>query len=215
MQPYFLPYMGYFQLIKHVDIFVNLDHVSFMKRSYMTRNVLHNEQEINIQMSHASQNKACDETQVFIDDHYVKKFLRKIEFNYSKTPHYELISQKIAKWITSGNGKSISEFNLQIIKEICSYLEIKTEVVDTSRGMSELSREDCLIEITKKLQCEEYVNPIGGIELYKKSYFNDRNIKLSFIKMNEIENWNLSILHHLFNKDVQTINKQLDLYEIL
>ena len=42
MQPYFFPYIGYFQLIDAVDIYVNLDHVSFMKRSYMTRNSIKN-----------------------------------------------------------------------------------------------------------------------------------------------------------------------------
>ena len=48
MQPYFFPYLGYFQLINEVDVYVNLDHVSFMKRSYMTRNTLKNNVAINI-----------------------------------------------------------------------------------------------------------------------------------------------------------------------
>jgi hypothetical protein len=43
MQPYFFPYFGYFQLINEVDVYVNLDHVSFMKRSFMTRNKIKNE----------------------------------------------------------------------------------------------------------------------------------------------------------------------------
>lgn len=43
MEPYFFPYLGYFQLISAVDTYVNLDHVSFMKRSYMTRNKLKNQ----------------------------------------------------------------------------------------------------------------------------------------------------------------------------
>ena len=47
MQPYFFPYLGYFQLISSVDTYVNLDHVSFMKRSYMTRNKLKNGVSIN------------------------------------------------------------------------------------------------------------------------------------------------------------------------
>ena len=51
MQPYFFPYIGYFQLIQSVDSYVNLDHVAFMKRSYMTRNVLKNEIPISIPVS--------------------------------------------------------------------------------------------------------------------------------------------------------------------
>ena len=61
MQPYFFPYIGYFQLIHCVNTYVNLDHVSFMKRSYMTRNILKNNTPINVNVWGASQNKKCNE----------------------------------------------------------------------------------------------------------------------------------------------------------
>ena len=77
MQPYFFPYIGYFQLINDVDIYVNLDHVSFMKRSYMVRNTLKNNTQINIPVSNGSQNKICTEVNVLLSNNYNKN-----KYNY-------------------------------------------------------------------------------------------------------------------------------------
>lgn len=60
-QPYFFPYLGYFQLINASNMFVNLDHVQYIKRSYITRNTLKDGIEINISVLGASQNKSCRE----------------------------------------------------------------------------------------------------------------------------------------------------------
>ena len=95
MQPYFFPYIGYFQLIDCVDTYVNLDHVSFMKRSYMTRNVLKNNTTINVNVWNASQNKRCNEIYVNFENNYISKFLKTLENLYSKEPHYEIILNEI------------------------------------------------------------------------------------------------------------------------
>ena len=76
MQPYFFPYLGYFQLIDAVDVYVNLDHVSFMKRSYMTRNQIKNNTTINIPVSGGSQNKTCLEVNALTDEKWFIKFER-------------------------------------------------------------------------------------------------------------------------------------------
>ena len=91
MQPYFIPYIGYFQLIDSVDTYVNLDHVSFMKRSYMTRNVLKNNTPINVNVWGASQNKKCNEIYVNFENNYIPKFLKTLENLYSKELNYTII----------------------------------------------------------------------------------------------------------------------------
>ena len=40
MQPYLFPYIGYFQLINCVDLFVLLDDVNYIMRGYINRNTL-------------------------------------------------------------------------------------------------------------------------------------------------------------------------------
>ena len=38
MQPYFFPYIGYFQLIKSVDEFVIYDNIQYTKKGWINRN---------------------------------------------------------------------------------------------------------------------------------------------------------------------------------
>ena len=93
MQPYFFPYIGYFQLIDAVDIYVNLDHVSFMKSSYMTRNTLKNNTPISIPVIGGSQNKKCTEVIVKSDDKFVFSFPKTIHHLYSKEKNYKEIGR--------------------------------------------------------------------------------------------------------------------------
>ena len=128
MQPYFFPYIGYFQLIYAVDTYIVLDHVAFMKRSYMTRNTLKNNTPINIPVSGGSQNKSCREVTVLADEKWFNTFRKTLETLYRKEPNYNLIlSEIIEPWeqsITSVNRPlSISEFNFSSIFYICSYLD--------------------------------------------------------------------------------------------
>jgi hypothetical protein len=116
MQPYFFPYIGYFQLINAVDVYVNLDHVSFMKRSYMVRNTLKNNTPINIPVLDGSQNKTCAEVNASADEKWFKKFERTLELLYKKDNNDQIILDEIIlPWKNSilsiNRPISISEFN--------------------------------------------------------------------------------------------------------
>lgn len=217
MQPYFFPHIAYFQLISSVDIYVNLDHVSFMKRSFMVRNRIKNDTRINIEVIGASQNKAINQVYVGVSDIYIKKFIKTIEFNYSKYKNYEVIMHTILKPIFEFDSKTISQFNLDIIKTICYYLEIKTKIVDTSSGITDKKFDDGLIDIVKNMGGKTYINALGGVNLYNKEYFNRFDLNLMFLKskVTDIEDSNVSILDILFSYDKELIQHQLSKYELI
>ena len=88
MQPYFFPYIGYWQLINAVDKFVIYDDVNFIKGGWINRNkILVNGQAryINLQMHKASQNKLINEIEVLGNKVYNKKLLKNIESSYKST----------------------------------------------------------------------------------------------------------------------------------
>jgi len=214
MQPYFFPYIGYFQLIDSVDTYVNLDHVAFMKRSYMTRNII-NGQPIRIEIKSGSQNKKCNEVFVNLNEKNIKKFKKTIEMLYSKSIYYNDITNIIFPIFDNFN-QTISKFNLEIIKSICNYLDITTKIVNTSEGITDLKREFGLIDITKKFNETTYVNAIGGKKLYSKEVFKENGIDLKFIEMGDVkfDNKYASILDLLFKYDKEYIKKELKKYEI-
>lgn len=217
MQPYFFPYIGYFQLIHCVDTYVNLDHVSFMKRSYMTRNTLKNNTTININVWKASQNKKCNEIYVNFENNYIPKFLKTLENLYSKELHYETILNEIILPEFIDRKITISKFNLNLIKRICNYLDIKTKIVDTSENLTKLKKGEGLKEITKHFNSKSYINAIGGQSLYNKEDFKNDNIELNFIEMGNVvfDNKYTSILDLLFRYNKEYIKEEITKYKLI
>ncbi len=217
MQPYFFPYIGYFQLIDCVATYVNLDHVSFMKRSYMTRNVLKNNTSINVNVWGGTQNKKCNEIYVNFENRYVSKFLRTLEILYSKESNYDVILDEIILPEFVDREITISNFNLNLIKRICDYLDIQTNIVETSEGLTEFKKGDGLMEITKKFNSKNYVNAVGGQSLYNKADFKNNDIQLNFIEMGDVDfdNRYSSILDLLFRYTKDHIKNEIKNYKLI
>lgn len=191
MQPYFFPYIGYFQLINEVDVYVNLEHVNFMKRSYMVRNLLKNNTQINIPVLNGSQNKLCNEVYTMSDELWFNKFEKIINYLYKKEINYlSVLNEVIIPWkntiLNSNRQITISEFNLSSIKNICNYLNISKEFY-SSQSITDRKKNEGLQDIVKHFNGNVYVNAIGGQKLYTKEDFKKNGIDLYFIKMGETE----------------------------
>ena len=219
MQPYFFPYLGYFQLIKAVDTYVNLDHVSFMKRSYMTRNSVKGGVQINLQVSGASQNKNCNDVLVNFEHDYINKFLKTLKILYSKSERYDEIVEEIILPHFVEKDITVSEFNLGIIMSVCNKLEIDTKIITTSSGFNNthLKKEKGLQSISNQLNANSYVNAIGGTKLYSKEDFKKSGIDLFFIQMSDVdlEMPYASILHQLMSYPIDHIKQQINRYELI
>lgn len=222
MQPYFFPYIGYFQLINAVNLYVNLDHVSFMKRSYMVRNKIKSDAQINIPVINGSQNKKCTEVNVLLNEDWFNKFEQKLSYLYKKDEYYsDVIDNIIHPWkneiLSIGDNVSISNFNFTSIKYVCDYLNIKCDFITTSCGITDRKKNEGLQDIVKHFNGNKYVNAIGGQKLYDKEDFNLNDIELNFIKMGDVnfDNPYNSILDILFRYPKNTIIKELNNYTLI
>lgn len=190
MQPYFLPYIGYFQLINSVDKFILYDDVSFINKGWINRNNILVDNKANlftIPLKDASQNKLINEIEIIQDGKWQNKLLKTFEQSYKKAPNFVSffpILQEIINY-TEGN---ISTYINNSIQLICNYLNINTLIVPSSQVFhnSELKAQARIIDICKITKANQYINPIGGTELYNKNDFNNSNIQLNFIKTKSI-----------------------------
>lgn len=187
MQPYFMPYIGYFQLINLVDKFVFYDDVTFIKQGWINRNqILINDQAklFSVPLSNASSHTLIKD--VLISDiryeKWKKSFLSTIIFNYKKAKNYEVIETLIERILLTP-PKTISELAIKSVIEISNYLDLDTEFDVSSKNYDNtyLSGQDRVLDICQKENANTYINPIGGIELYSKDMFSERNIELMFI----------------------------------
>lgn len=227
MQPYFLPYIGYWQLLNAVDKYVIYDDVNFIKGGWINRNniLINNEAKLfNIQMQGASSNKLINEIEVSPNKVWKKKFLKTIENSYSKAPFYNEV-YPVLEDIINHNEPNLAKYITHSISKVCEYLEITTRLVVSSdiAKDNELKAQDKVIEICKKLDAREYYNAIGGKELYSYSDFENNNIKLKFLETCKIEYTqfndqfvpNLSIVDVLMFNSIEKVKLMLDNYKII
>lgn len=224
MQPYFLPYIGYFQLINAVDKYIIYDDVNYIKRGWINRNnILCNGQPhlFTISLKASSQNKLINQIEIADD---FNKFIKTVEMSYSKASHFEE-TYKILNNIIKYPNKNLAIFISNSIIEICRYLGIKTEIILSSdiKKDNGLRGQEKIIEICKNVGADTYINAIGGIELYDKMKFSEENINLYFIKPDIIQyNQNLkefvpflSILDIMMWNSKEEINSMLEQYSLI
>ena len=225
MQPYFLPYIGYYQLIKAVDKYVIADDVHYIKQGWINRNYLllnNNSFMFHLILKGASIHKLINEIDVE-DDQTV--LLKTIEVNYGKAPYYKDVFPMIEK-IIEYEDKNLARYNGNSMIKIADYLQLDTEFIYSSdiKGKDcSLKAQDMVLNICMIMGATEYFNAIGGTDLYSKERFAEDHIKLSFLKMKPIEYKqfdhpfvpNLSILDVLMFNSVEQTNELLELYEFI
>jgi hypothetical protein len=225
MQPYFLPYIGYWQLIKAVDKYVIYDDVQYIKGGWINRNrILLNGKDFmfNLLLSKASPNKLINEIEVLSDQ---KKLLKTIESAYKKAPRYDIVLPLI-KSIVEYEDKNLAKYVGNSIMKITEYMDVNTEIIyssDIREKNCNLKAQEKILHVCKLLGAAEYINAIGGLELYDKNVFKASNVKLQFMKTeimpykqfkNEFIS-GLSILDVMMFNSAEEIKLMLDKYELI
>ncbi len=229
MQPYFLPYIGYMQLVSAVDTFVLYDDVAFINRGWVNRNrLLINGQEhlFTVPLKDASQNKRINEVMIASDSKWRSKLLKTIEQGYRKAPFYQTVmplTEKIINFTTD----SIADLVYFSLVELNQYLGLSTRLVQSSTvyNNADLRAQERILDICRQENASHYINPIGGTDLYDKPTFAQAGMELSFIKAlnveypqvnnrNEFIPW-LSIIDVLMMNDVPTVKTMLGAHELV
>ena len=185
MQPYFLPYIGYFQLMAAVDRFVLLDDVNFINRGWINRNRIAVNGEshwLTIPLLGASQNKLINDIEILPDVFWKKKMLRTVQMNYASSPHFEAVFQLLCKILYAADGNLSSFLSLSLIM-IKKYLGLTTDI-ELASGIYpklDLKGEQRILDICTKEAASTYVNPYSGKFLYKNTNFAASGVDLLFL----------------------------------
>lgn len=227
MQPYFMPYMGYWQLLAAVDRYVVYDDVNFIKQGWVNRNrILVNGKPgyINVPMLGAGSSRKINEIGVNNDMRLVRKNLRMIGNLYGKAPYYREVSPLLEAVLSCGKD-NLAEYLTESIKAVCGYLGIGTELVISSSLDKDcsLKGQDKVLEICRLLGADEYYNAIGGRGLYSGGAFAEKGISLKFLQTDDLEYaqfgqgfvGNLSIIDVMMFNSVREIKEMLEKYTLV
>jgi hypothetical protein len=186
MQPYIFPYIGYMNLVQSTDFFVFYDDVNFRKKGWINRNQFilnRGRYTFTLPIEQISQNKCIKESLVFDLSSFKKKFIHQLNLSYKKAPFLHPTLEYVER-VLDHESRSFGLIASKSIIHFFEYLGIKKEFIFSSESFSsnkKLGRTERIIDITKKCNCKNYINVIGGRDLYSTAEFSDSGINLKFI----------------------------------
>jgi len=223
-QPYFFPYLGYWQLMNLSDIYVLSDSMQFIKKGYVNRNnILFDGKRHLLTLEVLGVNSESLINEVTVGNNQ-KKILKTIFHAYKKAPRFEETYPFIEKIILY-DEKNLAKYIGNSIQKIARYLDMDTKFICLSdlQGETTLRAQDRTIDICKRLNADRYINAIGGQELYDKERFQAEGISLNFLRSepaayqqfdNEFEP-NLSIIDVMMFNSKDEIKEMLEQYVLI
>lgn len=179
MQPTYLPWAGYFNLIGSVDCFVFLDDVSFQKQSWQTRNrILLNGR---LHWLVVPVKRACLSTliqQVRISDHdpkWAQRHWKTIQMAYKNAPFSEELFDILSPIYSSPVPMDLAFWNTRIIKSLSEALGVQTKFMMSSELNCVGGRTKKLIGICERLGATTYRAPAGAEDYLNLDRFSERS----------------------------------------
>lgn len=215
MQPYFSPYLGYFQMVNAVDLFVFYDHVNFIKGGWINRNKITSSGKeflFTIPLVDASSFRPISETRINWSSKEIGKLVNNIGLSYKKAANYGNV-MPIVERLFAERPDTIAQLAINSVVYFSEYLAIPTQFKTSSKEHYPIGddRSLNLKAICNAEQSGHYINPIGGQELYTKEHFADMGIRLNFIKGTP----SLSIIDVCMQHSVSDIQNMLTDYQLI
>src|SRR3989304_1948761 len=133
MQPYFFPYIGYFQLIQAVDQFIVYDNIKYTKKGWINRNrFLQNGKAVLFSVPLKKDSDFLDVKDREVSADFKKdKLLNQIREVYRQSPYFEQAFSLFEKVVLNSETNLFSYLHNSIM-ETCQYLAIDTEIIVSS-----------------------------------------------------------------------------------
>ena len=190
MQPYFLPYIGYFQLIAAVDVFIVYDNIKYTKKGWINRNrMLQNGKDVMFSLPLKGDSDSLDvwERELAADFNR-NKLLNQFKGAYRRAPYFEQ-AYPLIEQIIQYEDVNLFRFLHHSIVKTCAHLGVTTDIRNSSDIAIDhgLKNQDKVLALCEAVGARTYVNAIGGMELYSKEAFQEQCIELKFIKSPSFE----------------------------
>jgi hypothetical protein len=229
MQPYFFPYIGYWQLIHASDRFVLFDEAQYMRHGWVNRNRILKPgggwQHILVPLKKHAAREPIKNVQAHPDKRWKELIIAQLAHYKKKARYFDETNELVKEILYGNNEQSISAINFSIIKNVCSYLGVKNEIIQSSEQNFDYAdvgdAGEWALRIAEQMGAAEYINPVGGAELFNREKFSSSNIDLSFLKPKEVtysqhgafESY-LSIIDVLMFNGLEGTRKPLESYSV-
>ena len=229
MQPYFFPYIGYWQLIHAADRFVLFDDAQYMRHGWVNRNRILKPsggwQYILVPLKKHEMTDSIKNVYAHPEKQWKELIIAQLAHYKNKARYFDETSELVREILFGNDEQSIAAINYAIIRTLCEYLDIGKEIIRSSERNFDYSdvadAGDWALRISEQMGASEYINPASGAELFDSAKFSSSDIKLSFLKPREIIYWqgrefepSLSIIDVLMFNGIEGTKAYLANYDV-
>jgi len=174
MQPTYIPWCGYFNLIHSVDKFIFLDDVKLEKSDWHVRNRIKSANgeimlTISVNSPNGRMNTMINQAKLDLNQPWQKKHLKSIYSNYRKSEYFDEIYTFLENNILTDHT-NLSSFTISIIKNIAIQLKIETEFFLASELPScDKVKDKRLVQLCNNLNADHYLSPLGAANYIEKT----------------------------------------------
>ena len=231
MQPYFMPYLGYFSLIKHTDEFILFDTVQFIRHGWIERNRILKQnggwQYIQIPLIKGNgRDTVIKDVRINNTENWKQKILAQLQ-HYKKIAPYYFRVTNLLKELFANDFDDITHLNQKSLQLVCDYLGFQRDFQifsEMNLPIEEVNAPDeWALNICKAMNVSSYINPIGGSEFFDRIKYEKAGVDLKFqqMKLDEYDQKRqpfeagLSILDVMMFNSPDDINVMMDHFELV
>jgi len=206
LQSNYIPWKGYFDIIRQADVFVIYDEVQYTKNDWRNRNLIktpNGTQWITIPVSQKSLSQKINETEVSLKNWNVKHW-NTLVANYGKAPFFKEFGPIFKALYLEMGTSLLSEINLKFIKLVNEILEIKTEIIDSTSLELNGDKNERLIEAIEKLKGTHYISGTAAQSYMEMDAFAAKNITVEWMDYQNYPEYNQQ--HPPFSHGVSVID---------
>lgn len=171
-QPYFMPWLGFFNKLINSDVYIALDNVQFRKRHFQDRcriiNMHGDPAWISLPVGENHGKLICGVNLSYNHELFVNRFIRSIEYSYAKAQHFNLEWPDLKSTITPPirDIKGLSELNVTLIKSLLAYLKMPCPIFYNASDFNCNSSDPTtrIIRILKHVECSAIIIGSGSSE---------------------------------------------------
>lgn len=190
MQPYLFPYIGYFQLIGAVDLFIVYDNIKYTKKGWINRNrLLQSGKDVMFSLPLKSASDSLDVCERELAASFDRvSLLNQVKGAYRRAPHFDRTLELVERCIRCEQS-NLFRFLHHALVQTCTHLDIKTEIRISSEIAADhgLKGQERVLALCGAVGASTYINAIGGLDLYDDEAFRARGIELRFLRARPFE----------------------------
>lgn len=210
-QPHFLPWLGYYNKLSNIDLYIVQDNVQYRKRYFQNRTIIQNSQKQPMWFSvpvSVNQKTLIKDVKI-AEKNWNKKLLKTLHYSYANEPYYKEHVDFIRKLLLDAEFKYLLDLNIFLLETSCEFLNIPLTKKHSHQFRRQGSATEDLVYLCLQNDINKYVfGEGGGLNYHGTSMFHKNNIKVvqqKFAKkFKEINSsiyppsTEMSIIHHIF-----------------